>query len=61
MDGQSGDPANHLEKGVGNTWYVFYRSEAVSDDTGRAVEFDNEADATECLIRCEAAGRIVIH
>jgi hypothetical protein len=53
------DPANRLEKGEGDDWYVFYHSEAVSDDEGRARAFSSEADATEYLLRCEAAGRII--
>jgi len=58
MIGENGDPANRLEKGEGDSWYVFYQSEAVTDETGRAKEFNSEADATECLLRCEAAGHI---
>jgi hypothetical protein len=59
MLGETGDPANHLEKGVGDIWYVFFHSEAVADESGRAIGFENEADATECLMRCEIAGRII--
>ena len=59
MNGDTGNPANHLEKGVGDVWYVFYHSQSVSDETGRAIEFETEADANECLMRCEAAGRII--
>jgi hypothetical protein len=59
MIDENRDPANRLEKGEGDRWYVFYHSEAVSDETGRAREFASEADATECLLRCEAMGHIV--
>ena len=59
MFGDNHDPANRLEKGVGDTWYVFYHSQSVNDEAGRARTFESEADATECLLRCELAGRII--
>jgi hypothetical protein len=59
MIDQDRDPANRLEKGEGDVWYVFYHSEAASDDDGRARAFSSKADATEYLLRCEAAGRMI--
>ena len=53
------EETNRVEIAANEKWYVVYHAIAVTDKTGEMREFDNEADATACLLRCEAAGRPV--
>jgi hypothetical protein len=52
------NPRNQVGKAANDKFIAFWRGQAVHL-AGKMRYFDTEEDARRCLVRCDAAGRIV--